>query len=424
VLGPQGTGFFLILIVAFGALLFWVAVAKQVVFRVFAACLAFIPAMMFGIAAVNKYYDYYQTWGAAISDLTGGTAGLPKLAAGGLSKKKLQQDLNRSTNQAEDAQFGTVFETMITGPKTHITRDVLIYLPPQYFQAAYAHYKFPAIELLHGSPGSPSAWVDVLDVTTDFLGLLTDHQAQPAVLVMPDTDGGQRYSLQCLNNPGGIQDMTFVAREIPAAVASALRVQPPGKAWGVAGYSEGGYCAANIALNELGYFGASGILSGYFQPITSQVPLGNKAGAPPVRKYVFADDPALALKNSPSLYITHIPIGLEIPQFWLAAGEGDKGDVDAAREFQQLAQLRQVDVPLDIVPGGHTGQVWRAALGPMLTWMTPQLAQNAASEDAAAAAKAREKARESRTVPSKTATTKASPPPVHPTARPTKHADK
>ena len=33
------------------------------VLRIIAACLAFIPAMAFGVAAVNKYYDYYQTWG-------------------------------------------------------------------------------------------------------------------------------------------------------------------------------------------------------------------------------------------------------------------------------------------------------------------------------------------------------------------------
>src|SRR5271156_4720299 len=109
--------------VVFGGLLWWLAVARQVVFRVLAACLAFIPAMMFGVAAVNKYYDYYQTWGAAVSDLNGGsTAGLPKLAAGGLTQKKIQQDLNRSTNLAEDQQFGTVFATYVTGPKTHIRR--------------------------------------------------------------------------------------------------------------------------------------------------------------------------------------------------------------------------------------------------------------------------------------------------------------
>ena len=70
-LEPQGTLFFLLLIVAFGALVIWLVLTKQVVFRVLAACLAFIPAMVFGIAAVNKYYDYYQTWGALFSDLSG-----------------------------------------------------------------------------------------------------------------------------------------------------------------------------------------------------------------------------------------------------------------------------------------------------------------------------------------------------------------
>jgi len=393
VLEPQGTGFFLILIVAFGALLYWVAVAKQTVFRVFAACLAFIPAMVFGIATVNKYYDYYQSWGAMINDLTGqGAAAIPKYSAGGLnSGKQLQRDLNRGTNTAEDATVGFLFQTTVTGPKTHISRIVYVYLPPQYFQKAYVHYRFPAIELLHGSPGTPSAWVDVLDVIPTFLNLLATHQAAPAVLVMPDIDGGERYSLQCLDNPGGIQDMTFVAREVPAAIAKSVSVQPPGKAWGVAGYSEGGYCAANIALQEPGLFGYAGILSGYFKPLTSQVPIGNKPGARPQRVYVFAHLPQLAIRNSPVEYITQVPVGVFLPNFWLAAGQGDKGDVQAASQFQQLATTRQANVPLRIIPGGHTGSVWRAALAPMLSWMTPQLTQQAAIADAAAA-RAREAA--------------------------------
>jgi len=43
---PQGAGFFLLLIVVFGGLLIWVALARQLVFRVLAACLAFLPAMV------------------------------------------------------------------------------------------------------------------------------------------------------------------------------------------------------------------------------------------------------------------------------------------------------------------------------------------------------------------------------------------
>jgi hypothetical protein len=43
-------------------------------------------------------------------------------------------------------------------------------------------------------------------------------------------------------------------------------------------------------------------------------------------------------------------------------------------------------VPLDIVPGKHTATAWRAALGPLLTWMTPQLDHQAKLADAALAA--------------------------------------
>ena len=395
---PQGTGFFLLLMVVFGALIVWVAVAKQVVFRVLAACLAFLPAMVFGIASVNKFYDYYQTWGGMVSDLTGqGASTIPKYTvAGAGSHKQFDKDIGRVTSTAEDAQVGYLFQTTITGVRSHLVRDVYVYLPPQYFQKAYAHYKFPVIELLHGSPGNPEAWVSVLDVIPTFLSLLVAHPSDAAVLVMPDTDGGQQYALQCLNDPHGIQDMTFVAEDVPDYIARFVRVQPPGRAWGVAGYSEGGYCAANIALQEPDRYGAAGVMSGYFVPIQSQVPAGSKPGGKPYLTNVFAGQPAQQFMNTPEAYLTKIPVDVQLPAFWLAAGAEDKADVSAAANFRQLLQNRELlqnrvlVVPFLIVQGGgHQGSVWRAALGPMLAWMTPQLAAQAAAADAAAAAAAR-----------------------------------
>ena len=386
---PQGTGFFLLLMVAFGALLVWVALAQQVVFRVLAACLAFIPAMVFGIAAVNKFYDYYQTWGGMISDLTGqGVNSIPKYAVAGKgSNKQFDKDIGRVTSTAEDAQVGYLFQTTITGFQSHLTRDVYVYLPPQYFQKTYAHYRFPVIELLHGSPGDPQAWLDVLGLIPTYLSLLEVHPTDAAVLVMPDIDGGKQYELQCLNDPGGIQDMTFVGQDVPDYIARVVRVQPPGPAWGLAGYSEGGYCTANIALQELGRYGAAGVMSGYFAPVPSSVPAGNKPGGKPTQVDVFAGDPTLKLINTPAEYLSRVPPS-ELPAFWLAAGAADRSDVDAAAYFRHLllARLAKVEVPLLIVPGGHQGSVWRAALGPMLTWMTPQLAEQAAAADAAASA--------------------------------------
>jgi enterochelin esterase-like enzyme len=403
VLGPQGTGFFLLLIVAFAGLLVWAMVTRHVVFRTLACCLAFIPAMAFGIAAVNKYYDYYQTWGAVVSDLNGGAANLPGTAAGGLNtSKEVQQYINRNPDAAEFAEVGETIDTKMPGPVAGAKRDVLIWLPPQYFQAHYAHYRFPVIELLHGSPGNPEQWIDALDVIDIYLGLLANHQAQPAVLVMPDTDGGLKYALQCLNNPGGIQDMNFVAKEVPEKVYHLVRVQPPGKAWGVAGYSEGGYCAANIALNVPGGYGYAGVISGYFAPIPSQVPKNNQPDGAPITMNVFEHDPAAALRNTPDEYVTHIPPGIEVPLFWMAAGIDDKGDVEAMEQFQVLAGIHQSNITALVIPGGgHTGGVWRAALTPMLQWMTPQLAQQAAL--------AHSKTPPAKTAPGKTAPAKTAP---------------
>lgn len=69
-LEPQSTVFLVLLVVVFGVLMWWLIVSRRMVLRIIAACLAFIPAMAFGVAAVNKYCAYYQTWGAAIADVT------------------------------------------------------------------------------------------------------------------------------------------------------------------------------------------------------------------------------------------------------------------------------------------------------------------------------------------------------------------
>lgn len=127
----------------FAALFVWAIRAKMVVFRVVAVCLAFIPAMTFGIATVNKYYAYYQTWGALANDLSG-QGSIPKVSvAGAGSLTQLEKDIKRT----EGAEAGYLFRTTVSG--SHLTRDVYVYLPRQYFQKPYAHLgvvrRIPAI---------------------------------------------------------------------------------------------------------------------------------------------------------------------------------------------------------------------------------------------------------------------------------------
>ena len=134
--------------------------------------------------------------------------------------------------------------------------------------------------------------------------------------------------------------------------------------WGIAGYSEGGFCAANIGLQDAHRFGYVGVESGYFAPDASQVPTGGKAGGKPHDINVFAHDKRLLEINTPDEYIQNVPVG--VPQFFLAAGADDLSDVQNAEYFRQLLLLRVADVPpVDIVSGGgHQAMVWRSGADP------------------------------------------------------------
>ena len=52
-LEPQSTVFLVLLVVVFGALMWWLIAARLLFVRIIVACLAFIPAMVFGVAAVE-----------------------------------------------------------------------------------------------------------------------------------------------------------------------------------------------------------------------------------------------------------------------------------------------------------------------------------------------------------------------------------
>jgi hypothetical protein len=366
---------FALLILGFAGLTFWIARSHRIIVRVVAAVLSFALAMGVGILAVNRYFDYYPTWGAAISDLNGSSPAVAQvssnsLVGGGYGKAVVPTPVNRALAEVQ----GFTFQVMLAGKASHIDREGLVYLPPQYFQAAYSHYQFPAIELIHGQPGLPLDWINVAGVTATLDQLVNSGLAKPAVLVMPDANGGQAVSLQCLNVHNGPQDMTYLGQDVPADISAMLgdRVEPPGLAWGIAGYSEGGYCAANMALHFRSSYGFAGVLSGYFSPLRTDVLASGRAVNP------FASKKGL-FANSPLTEVKWLIPGEQIPLFWVGAGAGDKQDLQAADYFVQVLALHQVVPPVHVSPGGHTMGVWRAQIPPMIEWMTTNLAQAAAN---------------------------------------------
>ncbi len=368
-LEPQSTALFVLLMVIFGLLAWWMVRARQPVLRLLAGCLAFLPAVMFGVVAVNKYYGYYQTWNSAIADFTGqgATAGTP---TGTVSSGTHFTQLTKSQTYLRLAQQqGYTLRLTVTGKLSHISRTVYAYLPPEYFQPAYKHYRFPVLELIHGQPGEPQDWINVMGVTAIMDQLVIEGRAKPAVLIMPDANGAENVSLQCLNQAGGPQDLTYLAQDVPAAISRQLRVMPPGPAWGIAGYSEGGFCAANMALRFRTRYGLAGVMSGYFTPLKNTLQDPYRVVSP------FGGSRTAQAANTPLHELQVLPPGTVIPSFWLGAGTANKEDVAGAETFWQELQLRQTDVPLVLTHGeGHNMGTWRKEVPAMLTWMTPRLA--------------------------------------------------
>src|SRR5207248_9513626 len=68
---------------------------------------------------------------------------------------------------------------------------------------------------------------------------------------------------ECLNGPAGNAE-TYLAADVPAWAAAHPDVAPA--SWAVAGLSEGGYCAAHLALAHPRLFSAFGDFSGEVRP--------------------------------------------------------------------------------------------------------------------------------------------------------------
>jgi enterochelin esterase-like enzyme len=364
VFGPQGFILFALLVLLFTSALFWLVRARHTALKVVAGVLAFPPAMVFGVALVNNFYGYYESWDDAWRDITNQTpasvARVPDLGG------RLDRVLREAVHKRQARKNGFALETTLPGPQSRISRQGVVYLPPQYFQEPYAGRRFPVIELIHGSPGTPSDYEGRLKISGMLRKLITTHKAKPVVLVIPDANGGLDRSTQCLNTVHGEQDETYLALDVPDDIAGRLRVERPGPAWGIAGFSEGGFCAANLALRHPDRYGVAASLSGYFEPLrTNHLP---RATDP------FKGSRTLRAANSPLRVLASALPPSPLPHFWVMSGNAAQSDMVQAQAFVDLVKQYEPGAPFLVIKGGqHNYVAWREAFPKMFEWATSQV---------------------------------------------------
>ena len=224
-------------------------------------------------------------------------------------------------------------------------QTVYVFLPPGY--AAHPARRYPVLYLLHGVPGRPQAFLETVRMGVDQDVLVAQHRMRPTILVMPFGSTGTFTDEEWANGwRRGNGWETFVARDLVRAIDGRYRTIASASARGIAGLSEGGYGAINIALHHPREFSVVESWSGY--QLADNIPS------------IFDRKPRLLALNSPALTLPREASTLRRRGvfFWFYTGTGDRLSTQNVRFARELARYR-IPHSFFLLHGGHDWALWR-----------------------------------------------------------------
>lgn len=247
-------------------LLVWNRLGSNVAVRIGARVLLIVLsqglAVLLAGLMLNRSYDFYTSWSELFgkASLTTATSRIDTRTIDTLYAKKLRV--------AYRDGHGTLVPWVIPGTVSKIpARPALIYLPAAYGNPATPFVRFPVVELIGGVPSTPHTWIAKLNVQNTLDRLIRSGQSLPFVAVIPTMNIWRTRDTECVNIArGGPQVDTYLTKDVRTSVIHAVRVQSGANAWGIAGFSTGGYCALNLAMRHPDMYSAAVSMSGYARP--------------------------------------------------------------------------------------------------------------------------------------------------------------
>jgi enterochelin esterase-like enzyme len=240
---------------------------------------------------------------------------------------------------------GTVQPLSVPSPALGRSQETYVYLPSGYAQ--HPNRRYPVLYLLHGFPGRPLAFLQTVQMGIVDDALTAKHRAQPLILVMPFGSTGTFNDEEWVNGiRAGNGWSTFVSRDLVHYIDAHYRTIAAARGRGIAGLSEGGYGAINIAVHHPREFSVVESWSGYERPDKLKSIFG------PNLQLLSANDPRLLVRRAaPSLR----KLGT---YFWFYSGSTDRLRKQNAAFAYELAALH-VPYKYRLVYGGHNWALWR-----------------------------------------------------------------
>jgi esterase/lipase superfamily enzyme len=152
--------------------------------------------------------------------------------------------------------------------------------------------------VLYEAPYAWSHWDDATNISGALYTLITKGSMPPAIVVAMSTAGGAYTDSECTDSYDGREWFdTYVAKTVVPWIDSHYLTIPTASARGILGASQGGYCAAALAVRHPDVFGTSLVFSGYFH--------AGKVGPPSTLP--FGTDEEFINAASPDVVIFRLP---------------------------------------------------------------------------------------------------------------------
>ncbi|MCA4134592.1 alpha/beta hydrolase family protein [Arthrobacter sp. M4] len=283
------------------------------------------------------------------------------------------QESARATKAVKEADWnppeempkqGKVVTTEIPSPVSGLpTSAAFVYLPPAYLTNNRPN--LPVLVLLHGVPGRSLDWLDGGRLASFMDAFAARHKGLTPVVVMPDVGGNFAPNPPlCLDTKLG-RSATYLAEDVPAWAKHNLGAGLADRhQWAIAGFSYGGTCALQLAVNRPEVYPTFIDISGEVEPTI------NAGRDALIRLYFDGDRAAFARQNALDVLKTRsYPDTAGI----VTIGESDSFYGPQGAAVAKAAAAVGMNVQLKTVPGSHTWQAWRAGLETNLDWLMTRL---------------------------------------------------
>ncbi|WP_330299210.1 alpha/beta hydrolase [Streptomyces sp. NBC_00503] len=314
------------------------------------------------LLAVNSSYGFYSSWRDLLSlqREEPAPAGTDPAGQDGLLVRSTHSW--RHGGSDDPAVIGRIEAVTVRGPRSGLSAQAYVYLPPQYLNAtAERRAEFPVVLALSGFPSTTRVLIDLFRYPQVALDAVREGKMRPAVLVLTTPTVAPPRDTECVDVPGGPRVETFFAEDLRAATAAHYGLTRDPRGWGVMGNSVGGYCALKLALRKPEAYGAAAGLSASYEA-ARDADTGDLFGGD--ARHRRENDLLWRLRNLPQ------------PPVSLLVASSRKGEHQYPQTLEFIEAVRPPARISSIIlaSGGHNYETWGREVPPALVWLVGRLA--------------------------------------------------